>query len=187
MRADTIGVPVEDRPDLDRRFHRPPRFFHTNELFVGQSQVLGRKAIIVAVDDPHAVAFFLLLDGRLVQPEFAVCQPANIRAEAAARDKTTGALGMGFETPELFFEFFQELLPMLPLPVRFLRIMTDDIATILNPDFLDPQVLFDVLEPAGMAEHFFNHFRALPPRHGHDVMTAAVGRRVGGMDWAGGK
>lgn len=97
MRADTILVPVEDRPDLGRRFHRPPRFFHTKELFVGQGQVLGRKITIVAMDDPHAVAFFLLLDGRLLQPEFAVLQPANIRAEAAARDKTTGALGMGFE------------------------------------------------------------------------------------------
>jgi hypothetical protein len=126
MRADTIRVPVEDRPDLDRRFHRSPGLFHPDELFIGQGQVLGRKIIIVAVDDPHAVAFFLLLDGRLIQPELAVFQPANIRAEAPARDKTTGALGMDFQTPDLFFEFFQELLPMLPLPVRLLAIMTDD-------------------------------------------------------------
>jgi hypothetical protein len=103
-----------------------PALFHLEERFVSQHHVLGAEFVVVGMNHPDPVVASMLLDARLIEPEFTAFQPGKIAAIPLGGHQPINPLGIFAKTLKFFVQFPEDLLPIKPLPFRLFGVEEND-------------------------------------------------------------
>src|ERR1039457_2877331 len=168
----------------DVSLERPPRDLDALQLLVAERKIRGAQGVVVAVHDELAIEALGARERSLIDAGDAAAGEPQISAIAAGGAQLTAPLAvrgaaLGSQAIDLGLELFEDLVAVLLLPLGFLGVVADDIATptlpITDGDFLDLEVVGELLVPTGSGEHCLRDLTAAVDRHAQDVLAAAPG------------